>query len=59
MLDGVMIDDAALFNDRLKEWEDFYNYNRPHGGLRWTGALRTTTTEDTEPGVSNHRQWHT
>jgi transposase InsO family protein len=33
MLDGVMIDDTELFNDRLKEWEDFYNYNRPHGGL--------------------------
>jgi transposase InsO family protein len=23
----------GLFNDRLQEWEDFYNYNRPHGGL--------------------------
>jgi transposase InsO family protein len=33
MLDGVVIDDTELFNDRLKEWEDFYNYNRPHGGL--------------------------
>jgi transposase InsO family protein len=33
MLDGVVIDDTQLFNDRLKEWEDFYNYNRPHGGL--------------------------
>jgi transposase InsO family protein len=27
----VVIDDTELFNDRLKEWEDFYNYNRPHG----------------------------
>ena len=33
MLDGVVIDDTELFNDRLKEWEEFYNYNRPHGGL--------------------------
>lgn len=33
MLDGVVVDDAQLFNDRLKEWEDFYNYNRPHGSL--------------------------
>jgi transposase InsO family protein len=33
MLDGVVIDDTELFNERLKEWEDFYNYNRPHGGL--------------------------
>jgi transposase InsO family protein len=23
----------GLFNDRLKEWEDFYNFNRPHGAL--------------------------
>lgn len=33
MLDGVVIDDTALFNEKLQEWEDFYNYNRPHGGL--------------------------
>ncbi len=33
MLDGVVIDDTDLFNDKLQEWEDFYNFNRPHGGL--------------------------
>ena len=33
MLDGVVIDDAGVFNERLLEWEDFYNFNRPHGGL--------------------------
>ena len=33
MLEGVVIDDTALFNDRLQEWESFYNFNRPHGGL--------------------------
>jgi len=33
MLEGVAIDDTELFNDRLKEWEDFYNFDRPHGGL--------------------------
>jgi transposase InsO family protein len=33
MLDGVMIDDTKLFNDRLQEWENFYNYHRPHGAL--------------------------
>ncbi|HEX2404210.1 MAG TPA: integrase core domain-containing protein [Acidimicrobiia bacterium] len=33
MLDGVVIDDTRLFNDRLQEWEHFYNYNRPHGSL--------------------------
>lgn len=33
MLDGAMIDDTKLFNDRLQEWENFYNYHRPHGSL--------------------------
>lgn len=33
MLKGVVIDDAKLFNEKLKEWENFYNYQRPHGGL--------------------------
>jgi transposase InsO family protein len=33
MLDGVLIHDAKVFNDKLREWEDFYNYHRPHGGL--------------------------
>ena len=33
MLDGVVIDDTDLFNDKLQEWEDFYNFHRPHGGL--------------------------
>ena len=32
-LKGVVIDDTALFNDKLAEWENFYNYHRPHGGL--------------------------
>ena len=33
MLDGVVIDDTELFNDKLQEWEDFYNFDRPHGAL--------------------------
>jgi transposase InsO family protein len=33
MLEGVVIDDTELFNDKLQEWENFYNYHRPHGGL--------------------------
>jgi transposase InsO family protein len=33
MLDGVVIDDTELFNDRLAEWERFYNFDRPHGSL--------------------------
>lgn len=33
LLAGVVIDDANVFNNKLKEWEDYYNYHRPHGGL--------------------------
>ena len=33
MLDGVVIDDTELFNTKLQEWEHFYNFDRPHGGL--------------------------
>lgn len=48
MLDGVVIDDTELFNDKLQEWEDFYNFNRPHGGLDGQTPyerLRQKTTE--------------
>ena len=30
--DGVS-DDIHLFNKKLREWEDYYNYNRPRGAL--------------------------
>ena len=33
LLDGVLIDDTGLFNDKLQEWENYYNYLRPHGAL--------------------------
>lgn len=33
LLEGVVIDDSELFNARLREWEDFYNFERPHGAL--------------------------
>ena len=33
LLEGVVIDTAEVFNDKLQEWEDFYNFHRPHGGL--------------------------
>ncbi len=26
-------EDIHLFNDKLREWEDYYNYHRPHGAL--------------------------
>jgi transposase InsO family protein len=30
--DGIS-DDIQLFNEKLREWEDYYNYHRPHAGL--------------------------
>lgn len=33
MLDGVVVDDAGVFNSKLQELEDLYNYRRPHGSL--------------------------
>lgn len=33
MLDGVVIGDTKLFNDKLQGWENFYNFDLPHGAL--------------------------
>jgi transposase InsO family protein len=33
MLEGVVVDDSKLFTTKLQEWEDFYNFDRPHGAL--------------------------
>jgi transposase InsO family protein len=30
--DGIS-DDIHLFNQKLREWEDYYNYHRPHRAL--------------------------
>ena len=29
LLEGQVIDDTRLFAQRLQEWEDYYNYDRP------------------------------
>jgi transposase InsO family protein len=52
MLKGVIIDDTALFNDKLAEWETFYNYHRPHGALGGQTPyerLKQKTTATTTP----------
>ena len=33
LLQGQVIDDANVFAEKLQEWEDYYNYHRPHGAL--------------------------
>ena len=34
LLEGITIDDTGLFNTKLQEWEDYYNYYRLYGALR-------------------------
>ena len=48
--DGIT-DDIHLFNEKLREWEDYYNYHRPHGALggqtpyeRMIARMRTGTS---------------
>lgn len=50
----VMVHGTDLFNDRLKEWEDF-NCNRPHGSL--DGQTRSSDYDRRASGVSAVRQW--
>ena len=33
LLDGTVIDDAHVSNNKFQEWEDCYNFHRPHGAL--------------------------
>ena len=34
-------DDIHLFNEMLREWEDYYNYHRPH----WLSTVRPRTND--------------
>ena len=63
LLDGVVIDDTKLFNDKLPEWEDFYNYDRPHGGLGGQTPYerlrqKTQTPVQRPPSVAHPRRLH-
>ena len=60
LLDGEVIDDAEVFNQRLDEWEDYYNFDRPHGGLGgqtpYERLLQKTNKRG--PTVTEPRQLH-
>ena len=58
LLDGVVIDDTKLFNDKLQEWEDFYNYHRPHGGLDGQTPYERLKQRTQDPAVTAPRQLH-
>jgi transposase InsO family protein len=50
---GGISDDIHLFNDKLREWEDYYNYHRPHGALGGQTPyerLLAKTRADVSPG---------
>jgi transposase InsO family protein len=58
LLDGAVIDDAGVFNDKLQQWQDCYNYQRPHGGLDGqTPYERLLQRTRTQP-VTDLRQQH-
>lgn len=58
LLDGAVIDDSGLFNDKLREWEDYYNYHRPHGGLDGQTPYERLLQKTAQP-VTDQRQQHT
>src|SRR6266542_7041951 len=58
MLDGVVVDDAKVFTTKLQEWEDFYNFERPHGALQGQTPYERLRSKMNDSGVSGHRQLH-
>ena len=48
---GGISDDIHLFNEKLREWEDYYNYHRPHGALGGQTPYERLV-EKTRAGVS-------
>jgi transposase InsO family protein len=49
LLDGIIIDDANVFNTKLQEWENFYNFDRPHGALNGQTPYERLKQKTTKP----------
>jgi transposase InsO family protein/transposase-like protein len=58
LLDGVVVDDAKVFTTKLQQWEDFYNFERPHGALGGQTPYERLRSKMKDPGVRGHRQLH-
>jgi transposase InsO family protein len=60
LLRGVVIDDAKVFNEKIKEWEHYYNYDRPHGGLGGQTPYERLMQKQlqSDPSVTRLRQTH-
>jgi transposase InsO family protein len=55
-LNGVVVDNTELFNQRLQEWEHFYNFDRPHGGLGGQTPYERLRERTNAPSVPDLRQ---
>ena len=55
-LNGIVVDNTELFNQRLQEWEHFYNFDRPHGGLGGQTPYERLRERTTAPSVPDLRQ---
>ena len=58
LLDGEVIDDAGIFNDKLKQWEDYYNFQRPHGSLGGHTPYERLLAKTQAQPVTDQRQLH-
>ena len=58
MLDGVVVDDAKVFSVKLQEWEDFYNFDRPHGALGGQTPYERLRQKIGDSSVTGLRQSH-
>ena len=47
-------DDIHLFNEKLREWEDYYNYDRPARRLERRNLVRTVAGG--KPGLNRYRR---
>ena len=58
LLEGVVLDETGLFKTKLQEWEDFYNFDRPHGGLGGQTPYERLREKMKTPDVKAARQLH-
>ena len=59
LLGGVVVDQSELFTTKLQEWEDFYNFDRPHGALGGQTPYERLRQKMKTSDVRGHRQSHT
>ena len=58
LVHGQAIDDANVFTEKLQEWEDYYNYHRPHGALNGQTPYERLGQKNPRPAVIGLRQLH-